>query len=145
MDLFSLRWSEISIYATVDLRNWDVWSAAKHPHIWPIESSPIATIQTTIHRFSFAYQPRCPPTMSDRKQFHIGVFIPSASAAQLLDTACIDLFCIGSYEYLSPLPIVPKEITSLAPEVKISYIGSQKAGKVLEFLVSFTPPLTSSH
>lgn len=83
--------------------------------------------------------------MSARKQFHVGVFIPSASAAQLLDTACVDLFCIGSFEYLSPLSIVPKEITSLAPGVKISYIGSQKAGKFLEFLVYFTPPLTSSY
>lgn len=69
--------------------------------------------------------------MSSRKQFHVGVFIPSASAAQLLDTACIDVFGIASYEYLSPLPIVPKEILSLAPQIKISYIGSQKAGKLI--------------
>ena len=82
--------------------------------------------------------------MSSRKQFHIGVFIPSASAAQLLDTACVDLFCIGSYEYLSPLAIAPKEITSLAPGVKISYIGTEKAGKIMDVLINSTSPLTST-
>lgn len=68
--------------------------------------------------------------MNARNNLHIGVFIPSASAAQLLDTACVDVFAISSYQYLSQLPMVPKHLSSLAPEVDISYIGSQKAGKV---------------
>lgn len=67
--------------------------------------------------------------MSARKHLHIGVFIPSPSAAQLLDTACIDVFAIGSYQYLSPLPMVPSHLSSLAPEMTISYIGSQKPGE----------------
>lgn len=70
--------------------------------------------------------------MTNRKHLHIGVFIPSPSAAQLLDTACIDVFAVSSYQYLSPLPIVPKHLSSLAPEIKISYIGSQKPGKIPE-------------
>lgn len=69
--------------------------------------------------------------MSARKNLHIGVFIPVPSGAQLLDTACIDVFGVASYEYLSPLSIVPKDLVSLAPEVKISYIGSQKSGEIL--------------
>lgn len=79
--------------------------------------------------------------MSARKQLHIGVFIPSASAAQLLDTASIDVFGMSSYQYLSPMAFVPKDISSLAPEVKISYVGSQKAGEATENQIS---PLLST-
>lgn len=68
--------------------------------------------------------------MSARQHLHIGVFIPSASAAQLLDTACIDVFAISSYQYLSSMPMVPSHLSSLAPEIKISYIGSQKPGEI---------------
>lgn len=84
------------------------------------------------HTLSFNYQgsnKRQTTTMTDRKNLHIGVFIPAPLGAQLLDTACIDVFGVASYEYLSALSIVPKEISSLAPEVKISYIGSQKSGE----------------
>lgn len=73
--------------------------------------------------------------MSARKHIHVGVFIPSASAAQLLDTACVDVFAISSHQYLSALDaldMAPKDLSSLAPEVKISYIGSQKSGEVPE-------------
>ncbi|KAK2610444.1 hypothetical protein N8I77_003872 [Diaporthe amygdali] len=70
--------------------------------------------------------------MSARQHLHIGVFIPSASAAQLLDTACIDVFAISSYQYLSSMPMVPSHLSSLAPEIKISYIGSQKPGSLIK-------------
>ncbi|KAI3397590.1 hypothetical protein diail_10562 [Diaporthe ilicicola] len=70
--------------------------------------------------------------MSARKHLHIGVFVPSPSAAQLLDTACVDVFAISSYQYLSPLPMIPSHLSSLAPEVTISYIGSQKPGSLIK-------------
>lgn len=95
----------------------------------------IATIQITICTLSFNHQDwrqRTTTTMSARKNIHIGVFIPAPRGAQLLDTACIDVFGIASYEYLSELPILPKDLSSVAPEVKISYIGSQKSGEILK-------------
>lgn len=91
------------------------------------------------HTLSFNYQgwkQRQTTAMSARTNLHIGVFIPAPSGAQLLDTACIDVFGVASYEYLSPLSIVPKDLVALAPGVKISYIGSQKSGEILD--VGFT-------
>lgn len=70
--------------------------------------------------------------MSARKNLHIGVFIPSPSGAQLLDTACIDVFGCASHEYLSALSsFLPTDLSSVAPEIQISYIGSQKSGEIL--------------
>jgi len=53
-----------------------------------------------------------------RKTVRIGVFLPVG--AQLLDTACIDVFATMSIEYLSLLEgVAPSPIVSLAPSVKI--------------------------
>ncbi|KAI7783015.1 hypothetical protein LA080_012610 [Diaporthe eres] len=81
--------------------------------------------------------------MSARTNLHIGVFIPAPSGAQLLDTACIDVFCVASYEYLSALSIVPKDLVALAPEVKISYIGSQQSGSLIKLSASMKIELSN--
>ncbi|KUI67294.1 Isonitrile hydratase [Cytospora mali] len=59
-----------------------------------------------------------------RKHLHIGVFIPSPSAAQLLDLACVDIFAMMSHQYLHNLPMLPSHLTSLAPDITISYISA---------------------
>ncbi|ROW18162.1 hypothetical protein VPNG_00079 [Cytospora leucostoma] len=59
-----------------------------------------------------------------RKHLHIGVYIPSPSGAQLLDTACVDILAMMSHQYLSDLAGLPERLTSLAPDVTISYIGA---------------------
>ncbi|TRX96153.1 hypothetical protein FHL15_002877 [Xylaria flabelliformis] len=52
----------------------------------------------------------------------IGVYVPGG--AQLLDLACIDIFHMMSKEYLSVIPMLPKHIVDMAPEVQIFYITS---------------------
>lgn len=53
-----------------------------------------------------------------RHKVRIGVFIPLG--AQLLDTACIDIFGCMSYEYMSLLAdTLPSAIVNLAPSVSI--------------------------
>jgi transcriptional regulator GlxA family with amidase domain len=52
----------------------------------------------------------------------IAVLLPSAT--QLLDLACIDLFAIMSKSYLSSIPFLPASISTLAPDVTFSYIGT---------------------
>lgn len=69
-----------------------------------------------------------------RKTVRIGVFIPSDT--QLLDTACVDIFCMMSYEYLAPLTFLPGHLAELAPSVEILYIGSQAAGSLVELTSS---------
>lgn len=39
-----------------------------------------------------------------RQHIRIGVFIPSPSATQLLDTACVDIFAMMSHQYLQGNP-----------------------------------------
>ncbi|KAK3942137.1 class I glutamine amidotransferase-like protein [Diplogelasinospora grovesii] len=66
-----------------------------------------------------------------RTQIKIGVFLPSE--AQLLDTACIDIFGSMSYEYLSRLPdLVPAALYNLAPSVVIYYISTVQPGELIE-------------
>ncbi|KAK0618446.1 class I glutamine amidotransferase-like protein [Bombardia bombarda] len=69
-------------------------------------------------------------TSDSRKTVRIGVFIPTE--AQLLDTACIDVFGSMSYEYQSGLSyMIPETIYSLAPSVSISYISTIKPGELI--------------
>jgi hypothetical protein len=99
-------------------------------------NKPHARDSATRGCFPYLFPPLFPQrekqtaAMSVRNNLHVGVFIPST--AQLLDTACVDVFAISSRQYLSLLPMVPSHISCLAPEIKISYIGSQKPGKIPE-------------
>lgn len=53
-----------------------------------------------------------------RHKVRIGVFIPLG--AQLLDTACIDIFASMSHEYMSLLSeMLPSAMINLAPSVSI--------------------------
>ncbi|KAK1769540.1 class I glutamine amidotransferase-like protein [Phialemonium atrogriseum] len=63
---------------------------------------------------------------SDRPTVRIGVFLPSG--AQLLDTACVDLFDMMSHEYLSALEKLPRAAADIAPHVWIAYVGTVAAG-----------------
>lgn len=66
---------------------------------------------------------------SDRPTVRIGVFLPSG--AQLLDTACVDLFDMMSHEYLSALSALeklPQAVSDIAPHVWIAYVGTVAAG-----------------
>ncbi|KAK5627173.1 hypothetical protein RRF57_002888 [Xylaria bambusicola] len=63
--------------------------------------------------------------MSKSSPVKIGVFVPGE--CQLLDLACVDVFCMMSKEYLSVLPMLPKHITDIAPSVEIFYITSPEA------------------
>ena len=71
--------------------------------------------------------------MAERKQVHVGVFVPSS--AQLLDLACVDIFAISSHEYLSGLGILPAAVVDLAPSIKIHYVSAVQPGE--------TTPLTA--
>lgn len=54
-------------------------------------------------------------------QVKVGVFIPIET--MILDTAAVDLLGIGSKEYTSRIPFLPKEITEIAPSVSFAYIA----------------------
>ncbi|KAL1884305.1 hypothetical protein VTK73DRAFT_3289 [Phialemonium thermophilum] len=58
----------------------------------------------------------------DGPTVRIGVFLPSG--AQVLDTACVDIFGMMSIDYLGPIEGIPEPIKALAPRVTIAYIGS---------------------
>lgn len=60
------------------------------------------------------------------KTIKIGVFLPNA--AQLLDTACVDVLGTMSKKYLSMLPILPPHVAALAPDVVTIYISSKSMG-----------------
>jgi transcriptional regulator GlxA family with amidase domain len=61
---------------------------------------------------------------STRKTVRIAVFVPSD--VQLLDLACVDIFAVMGHQYLSELEMLPTSLTSLAPEISIAYVGTDK-------------------
>lgn len=81
------------------------------------------------------------------KNLHIGVFLPSPTPTQLLDTACIDVLAVMSQQYLKELPMIPSHLVSLAPDMTISYIGSssQGAGTLAPLTAGMTIRLTHHH
>jgi len=67
---------------------------------------------------------------SAASQVRVGVYIPTG--AQLLDTACVDIFAMMGRDYLGLLDMVPKSIVDLAPDVWISYISTTGPGTNIE-------------
>lgn len=65
-----------------------------------------------------------------RPTVRIGVFLPSG--AQLLDTACIDIFEMMGAGYLSLLDLLPAAVAGLAPAVSIAYVGTVNRGEPIE-------------
>lgn len=65
-----------------------------------------------------------------RKTVRIGVFLPIK--AQLLDTACIDVFAMMGHGLLAEYGgLAPPALLELAPDVWIAYIAAQPAGALL--------------
>jgi putative intracellular protease/amidase len=65
-----------------------------------------------------------------RPTVRIGVFMPSG--AQVLDTACVDIFEMMGHGYLSLLPFLPAAVAELAPIVSIAYVGTVQPGEPIE-------------
>ena len=78
--------------------------------------------------------------MGTRKTVRIGVFMPSE--CQLLDTACIDVFSMMGYGYLSVIPFLPKHVSELAPEVWIAYVGTTAPGTLTPLTAGVKTPIT---
>jgi transcriptional regulator GlxA family with amidase domain len=79
--------------------------------------------------------------MSKRPVVRIGIFIPSG--AQLLDTACVDVFQICSHDYLALMSdMLPSSLIDLAPEVKFLYISQKPAGELVELTAGMNIAVT---
>ncbi|KAJ9157621.1 ThiJ/PfpI family protein [Pleurostoma richardsiae] len=77
---------------------------------------------------------------AEKPTVRIGVFIPFG--AQLLDTACVDVFSCMSDQYLSPMRSVPSALKALAPHVSIAYVGTKPAGSLVELTAGVSIPVT---
>jgi transcriptional regulator GlxA family with amidase domain len=66
--------------------------------------------------------------MAKRKQVRIGVFMPNT--VQLLDFASVDAMYMAGHTYLAGLPLVPKPVAEIAPDVIIKYISSPGVEKL---------------
>ncbi|SPO07737.1 uncharacterized protein DNG_10432 [Cephalotrichum gorgonifer] len=62
--------------------------------------------------------------MSPTKKVKLGVFIPGG--AQLLDTACVDIFAMGGQDYIKYASKLPQAVRDQAPDISILYIAPGK-------------------
>ncbi len=83
--------------------------------------------------------------MSERHTVRIGVLVLPPTGCQLLDLACVDVFCIGSYDYLKQVgDYAPAQIADIAPNVEIKYISTVKSGSLVPLTANLKIEITHS-